>query len=104
MKSRSGDLLQRVIAGGEIDAAGICRELSLSAADLDDLLAGRRTMSLPRQLCFAALLSERVPRLAQQGTRLRDQALAAIAYSTGATAVHGSQPAKWSALKARRSR
>jgi hypothetical protein len=102
LRSRSRDLLERLIAGGEIDADGICRELSLSGKDLDDLLTGTRTMSLPVQLCFAKLLIERVPRLAQRGRTLRDQVLAAMAYSTGTTTVHASQPLKWSSLKARR--
>lgn len=102
LRSRSGDLLRRLTALGEIDAVDICRELSLSAADLDDLLAGTTTMSEPCQLRLAGLLTERVPRLAQGGRTLRNQVLAAIAYRTGVTAVHASQPARWSALKARR--
>jgi hypothetical protein len=59
-------------------------------------------MSLPRQLCFAALLIERVPRLAAGGTTLRSQALAATAYGAGATVAHASHPLKWSHMKARR--
>ena len=102
MKSRSGDLLQRLIAGGEMTAFDIRAELRVAAAEFDRLVAGAATMSLPHQLCFAKLLIERVPRLARSGKTLRDQALAAIAYSSGATAVHTSQPMKWSGLKARR--
>lgn len=59
-------------------------------------------MPLPCQLDFAALLIERVPRLAACGSTLRQQAIAATAYGAGATAVHASQPLKWSHLKARR--
>ena len=102
MRSRSRDLLQHLIAGGEIDEIAICRELSLSRSELEQLLAGTKIMSMPRQLCFAALLIERVPRLARRGRMLRDQALAAIAYSSGATVVHTSQPLKWSGLKGSR--
>lgn len=102
MKSRSGDLLQRLITGGEMSAYDIRGELCIAAAEFDRLVAGTTTMSLPHQLCFATLLIERVPRLARSGKTLRDQALAAIAYGSGATAVHSSQPLKWSGLKARR--
>ena len=102
MKSRSGDLLQRLIAGGEMSAYDIRVELCIADAEFEELVAGTKTMSLPHQLCFAKLLIERVPRLARSGKTLRDQALAAIAYGSGATAVHTSQPMKWSGLKARR--
>ena len=102
MKSRSGDLLQRLISGGEMSAFDIRGELCVAAAEFDQLLAGTKTMSLPHQLRLAKLLIERVPRLARNGKTLRDQALAAIAYGSGATAVHTSQPMKWSGLKARR--
>lgn len=102
VRSRSRDLLQRLIDGGEIDVIEIRRELGLNDAELDQLVTGTRTMSLPEQLCFATLLIERVPRLARAGRTLRDQALAAIEYGNGATTVHASQPMKWSGLKTRR--
>lgn len=90
------------MAGGEISPYDIRVELCIAAAEFDQLVAGTQTMSLPHQLCFAQLLIERVPRLARSGKTLRDQALAAIAYGSGATAIHSSQPMKWSGLKARR--
>ena len=95
-------MLQRLLRGDELDASDIRLELGVSQADFDQLLAGTRVMSLPHQLCFAALLIERVPRLARAGKVLRNQVLAAIDYSNGATATHGSQPLKWSRLKALR--
>lgn len=102
MKSRSGDLLKRLIAGGEMSAFDIRSELCLAAAEFDQLVAGTKTMSLPHQLCFATLLIERVPRLARPGKILRNQVLAAIEYGKGATSTHASQPLKWSRLKALR--
>lgn len=102
MRSRSGELLQRLMQGNELDAVDVCRELCLDDADFAQLVAGTRTMSLPHQLSFAGLLIERVPRLARAGRMLRDQAVAAIAYTTGATTTHTSHPMKWSGLKARR--
>ena len=102
MKSRSGDLLQRLLRGDELDASEVQRELGVSQTDFDQLVTGKRVMSLPHQLCFAALLIERVPRLARAGKTLRNQVLAAIEYNNGATSTHGSQPLKWSRLKALR--
>jgi hypothetical protein len=102
MRSRSGELLQRLMQGGEIDAVDIRRELCLDDADFAQLVAGTRTMSLPHQLSFATLLVERVPRLARAGRTLRDQVEAAIAYTSGATTTHSSHPMRWSGLKARR--
>lgn len=102
MRSRSGELLQRLLRGGEIDAVDIRRELCLAEADFDQLVDATRIMSLTHQLCFASLLIERVPRLARAGQALRGQALAAIAYETGTTTVHSSQPMKWSGLKSLR--
>lgn len=99
MKSRSGELLRRLLDGGEIDAADVRRELCLDDADFAQLVAGTRTMSLPHQLTFATLLIERVPRLARPGRTLRNQVLAAIEYGNGATSTHASQPLKWSRLK-----
>lgn len=100
MRSRSGDLLQRLLNGGEIDAGDIRRELCLGEGDFDHFVAGTQVMSLPHQLAFAALLIERVPRLARAGSTLRHQALAAIDYHNGTTSRHASQPLKWSRLKA----
>lgn len=102
MKSRSGDLLQRLIAGGEMSAYDIRVELCIAAAEFDQILGGTQTMSLPHQLCFATLLIERVPRLARPGKTLRNQVLAAIEYGNGTTSTHASQPLKWSRLKALR--
>ena len=102
MRSRSGELLQRLLQGGEIDAVDIRRELCLDEADFAQLVAGRRVMSLAHQLTFATLLIERVPRLARPGKILRNQVLAAIDYANGATPTHASQPLKWSRLKALR--
>ena len=102
MRSRSGDLLQRLMVGGEMEAVEVRRALCLDDADFAQLVAGTRTMSLSHQLSFAMLLIERVPRLARAGRTLRDQAQAAIAYTNGATTVHSSQPMKWSGLKSLR--
>lgn len=102
MRSRSGDLLRRLMLGDEIAADDICRALGLGAADFDHLTAGTKVMSLDHQLCFATLLIERVPRLERAGRTLKNQVLAATAYATGATATHASQPMKWSSLKALR--
>jgi hypothetical protein len=90
------------MSGGEIAAVDVRRELCLDEADFAQLVAGTRVMSLSHQLALAALLIERVPRLARAGRMLRVQAHAAIAYAMGATTVHRSQPMKWVALKARR--
>lgn len=102
MRSRSGELLQQLIQGGEIDAADVRRELRLDDADFAQLVAGACIMTLPQQLSFATLLIASVPRLARAGRTLREQARAATAYAGGATSVHSSQPMKWSALKTRR--
>ena len=102
MTSRSGDLLRRLMHGGEIDAADVRRELCLDDADFARLVAGTSTMTLPHQLSFATLLIDRVPRLARAAQTLRQQARAAMAYASGATSVHSSHPMKWSGLKARR--
>ena len=102
MRSRSGDLLRRLLDGGEIDAPAIRCELCLGETDFDHLVAGTHVMSLPHQLAFAALLIERVPRLARAGKTLRGQVLAAMAYTSAATSVHASQPLKWSRLKSLR--
>jgi len=102
VKSRAGDLLQRLLLAGDMAAADIRRELDIAADDFDQLVAGTKVMSLPHQLCFAALIVERVPRLARVGRTLRQQVLAAMAYSNGATTTHTSQPLKWSGLKALR--
>jgi hypothetical protein len=100
MKSRSGDLLKRLLSGDEMDAREVREHLGYTDADFQQLLSGERVMSVAHQLCFATLLIERVPRLAQRGRALRDQALAAMAYAGGATEVHRSRPPKWSDLKA----
>ena len=102
MNSRAGDLLQRLLLAGDMAADDIRRELDIAAADFDQLVAGTKVMSLPHQLCFAALIVERVPRLARLGRTLREQVLAAMAYANGATTTHTSQPLKWSGLKALR--
>lgn len=102
MRSRSGDLLQQLMNGGEMDAVDVRRELCLDDADFAQLVAGTHTMSLAHQLSFAALLIERVPRLARAGRALRGQAQAAIAYTSRATTIHSSHPMRWSGLKARR--
>lgn len=102
MRSRSGDLLRRLLDGGEIGAASLRRELCLDDADFARLVAGTGMMSLSQQLSFATLLIERVPRLARAGSTLRNQVHAAIAYTGGATTVHRSQPMKWSGLKSLR--
>lgn len=86
-----------------MNAMDVRRDLQLDVAELDAVVAGNRVMSLPHQLSFATLLIERVPRLARGGKTLREQVLAAIAYTTGATTVHNSHPMKWSGLKTRRS-
>ena len=99
LKSRSGDLLRRVIALPDMHAADVRRELGMTTDDFDQLVAGTRVMSLPHQLCFAAFLIERVPSLARAGRTLRHQALAAMEYGSGATTTHGSQPLKWSRLR-----
>lgn len=102
LRSRSRDLLRRLLQGPELGSADICRELRLDAADFDQLVAGTAIMSIPQQLCFAALLLDRVPRLARDGRLLRSQALAASAFGEGATTSHASRPMNWSNLKARR--
>ena len=102
LRSRSRDLLQSLLKGGELSAADLCAKLGIQGADLDQLAAGTRTMSIALQLCFATLLIEQVPRLARAGHSLRNQALAAGAYGEGAITSHSSQPTNWSALKARR--
>lgn len=99
MKSRSGDLLRRVIARPDPSASDIQRALQMTTDDFDQVVAGTKVMSLPHQLCLAAFLIEHVPDLARAGRTLRHQALAAMEYGSGATATHGSQPLKWSRLR-----
>ena len=99
LKSRSGDLLRRVIARPDLSASDIRRALQMTSDDFDQLVAGTKVMSLPHQLCFAAFVIEQVPDLARAGRTLRHQALAAMEYGSGATATHGSQPLKWSRLR-----
>ena len=101
-RSRSRDLLQSLLKGGEVKAGELCSKLDVHAADFDQLVAGTKTMSIALQLCFATLLIEQVPRLARPAQSLRNQALAARAYGDGAIITHSSQPMNWSALKARR--
>jgi len=102
--TRSGDLLRSLVAGGEVTQAQISSELSLSSSECAALLSGARVMSLAHQLVLAAVCIERVPRLARRGYTLRSQALAAMAFAQGVTAVHGSTPAKWTNLKGGRAR
>ena len=99
MKSRSGDLLRRVMTQPDLSASDIQRALQMTTDDFDQVVAGTKVMSLPHQLCFAAFLIEQVPDLARAGRTLRHQALAAMEYGSGATATHGSQPLKWSRLR-----
>jgi hypothetical protein len=98
-RSRSGELLQRVIALGHIEGEELRQALGLAIDDFEQIAAGTRVMSLPHQLCFATFLIERVPTLARAGRTLRNQALAAMEYGSGTTATHGSQPLKWSRLR-----
>jgi hypothetical protein len=99
LKSRSGDLLRRIIALGGSPADDVRRELGMTPDDFDAIVTGTRVMSLPHQLCFAAFLIERVPALARPARTLRQQALAAMEYGNGTTATHASQPLKWSRLR-----
>jgi hypothetical protein len=97
--SRSGSLLKNVLDTGDLTANDIAQELSISVADVEQLVSGGQVMSLAHQLCFATLLVERVPRLARDGHALRGQVAAAMAFEAGETRVHNSAPAKWSSLK-----
>jgi len=79
--------------------AEITRELSLPLNQIDRLLDGTESMSLPHQLGLAILLIERVPQFARQGHALRGQVDAAIAFDERQTRVHSQAPATWRALK-----
>ena len=99
VKSRSGELLQRLMEQRHLEPEDLRQALGLATDDFNQLVAGTRVMSLPHQLCFAALLIERVPSMARAGRTLRNQALAAMEYDSRATVTHGSQPLKWSRLR-----
>lgn len=98
-KSRSGELLQRVIGLGHVEGEELRQVLGLATDDFAQIAAGKRVMSLPHQLCFATFLIERVPALSRAARTLRNQALAAMEYGSGTTTTHGSQPLKWSRLR-----
>ena len=84
---------------GDRDSDDVCRALGLGAVELEDLVAGTTRMALPHQLTLATLLIERVPELATHGKTLRDQVLASMAYASGATSTHATQPLKWNSFK-----
>ena len=91
--TRSRTLLVDAIGGAEITRGEVCRELRINDAEMHRVLEGIAVLSQQRQLVLAALIIERVPRLASKGYALKAQALAAIAVEERRTETH-SQPWK----------
>lgn len=95
MKTRSAGLLCSALDRGELTREELTVELRLSPGDLDRIIDGSRVMSLAHQLCLAALLIERVPRLSRRAHALRAQAAAAKAVSEQQTECHTHAPMSW---------
>ena len=88
--TRSRTLLLDAIGGAELTRGEVCRELRITDPEIHRVLEGDSVLSQERQLCLAALIIERVPRLASKGYALRAQAIAAIAVAEGRTVTHSS--------------
>ena len=88
--TRSRTLLVDAIGGAELTRGEACRELSINDAEMKRVLDGISVLSNGRQMVLAALLIERVPRLASKGYALKAQALAAIAVAERKTETHTS--------------
>jgi hypothetical protein len=88
--TRSRALLVDAIGGAELTRGEACRELQINDAEMHRVLEGHSTLSNERQMVLAALLIERVPRLASKGYALKAQALAAIAVAERHTETHSS--------------
>lgn len=86
--TRSRSLLQDAIGGAELTRGEACRELQINDAEMTRVLEGQSVLSHERQMILAALLIERVPRLASKGYALKAQALAAIAVENRLTETH----------------
>lgn len=88
--TRSRALLTDAIGGAELTRGEACRELKINDAEMARVLEGHSVLSHERQMVLAALLIERVPRLASKGYALKAQALAAIAVQERQTETHTS--------------
>lgn len=97
MKSRSGRLLASLIQNGSLSADDLARELSAPRKDIDSFIRGDSVMDLPRQLCLALLVVEKVPRFARTGRTLLGQVSAAMAVEARTTALHSEPPARFTA-------
>ena len=86
--TRSRTLLEDAIGGAELTRGEACRELMINDAEMTRVLGGQSILSHQRQMVLAALLIERVPRLASKGYALKAQALAAIAVDERRTETH----------------
>lgn len=88
--TRSRSLLQDAIGGAELTRGEACRELQINDAEMGRVLEGQSVLTHQRQMVLAALIIERVPRLASKGYALKAQALAAIAVAERRTETHAS--------------
>jgi hypothetical protein len=85
-------LLSTIVDRQILQRDRLAMELRVPVALLDQWLANERPIPFERQLVLANLLIERVPLLAREGYRLRDQLRATIAYHTHVTKTHLTAP------------
>ena len=93
--SASARLLARLLEGGEATVAGVAAALGVTPQRIEDFLAVRERMPLALQVRLALLVEQDVPRFAREARRLRAQALAAAAMSSGTTICHARPPEGW---------
>jgi hypothetical protein len=97
-------LIERLLADGTFTEESLARELVLSPRALAGYRAGKSTMPLDRQLCFALLLIEKVPRAARLGHQLRGQVVAAMGYAVRTTSAPQEAPARPNTIRFSRTR
>lgn len=93
--SAAARLVSRVLEAGEATLPGLAAALGVPAGTLEDYAAVRERMPLSLQVKLALVVEQDVPRFARDARRLRAQALAAAAMTSGATICHARPPEGW---------
>ena len=93
--SASARLLARVLGEGDATLAALASSLGVTTERLEDYMALRSRMPLALQVRLALVVEQDVPRFAREARRLRAQALAAAAMSSGTTICHARPPEGW---------
>jgi hypothetical protein len=95
-RSRAVRVLRASLETGIANRAQLARAMGVTAADLDQFLAGKIPMPLDRQLLLASIVIEKAPagsELARLGHRLQAQATAAMSFQSHETPTHRTAPA-----------